>query len=39
MHKSVSLFVLLVVAAAAVGGYMVAAPDRPVPPYFVASLD
>lgn len=39
MRKSLSLFALLIVAAAAVGGYMVTAPDRPVPPYFVASLD
>lgn len=39
MQKSLPLFVLLVVAAAAVGGYMVTAPDRPAPPYFVASLD
>ena len=39
MTKPATLFALLLIGTLVVGSYMVTAPNRPVPPYFVASLD
>ena len=39
MTKPATLFALLLLGAVLVGGYMVMAPDRPLPPYLLASLN
>ena len=39
MTKPATLFGLLVLGTLLVGGYMATAPDRPHPPYLLASLD
>ena len=39
MIRPATLFALLVLGTLVVGSYMVAAPHRPVPPYYVASLN